>query len=130
MARFPIHGLGMAALLALALAASGCDWMDKKDAPGAKTEAELRAEREERIRQACASAATYDRLKELAFDEAARIRRQEPRALDALAAASVVRMEEPVVKSRDEELTSPSAPADSSSSSRPAPKMRSTGSGG
>ena len=81
-----------------------CDWMNKKEAPGAKSEAEQRAERDQRIRRACSSSATYDRLKELAFDEAARIRNQDPRELDALAAASVVRMEEPVPKSRDEDL--------------------------
>ncbi|HET9427069.1 MAG TPA: hypothetical protein VFO69_01785 [Allosphingosinicella sp.] len=78
--------------------------MNKKDPPGQKSAAELRAEQTERIRRACASEATYDRLKELAFDEAARIRRQDPRALDALAEAAVVRMEQPVAKSRDEEL--------------------------
>jgi len=81
-----------------------CDWMQKPDPPGAKSEAELRAERDQRIRRACSSAATYDRLKELAFDEAARIRGRDPRELDALAAASVVRMEDPVPKSRDETL--------------------------
>jgi hypothetical protein len=82
----------------------GCDWMQKKDPPGQKSAAELKAEQEARIRRACASEATYDRLKELAFDEAARIRGQDPRALDALAEAAVVRMEEPVAKSRDEDL--------------------------
>jgi alkylhydroperoxidase/carboxymuconolactone decarboxylase family protein YurZ len=81
-----------------------CDWMKKKDAPGEKTESELRAEREQRVRRACSSTSTYDRLKELAFDEAARIRGQDPRELDALAAASVVRMEAPVPKSRDDNL--------------------------
>lgn len=81
-----------------------CDWMNKKEAPGAKGEAELRAERDQRIRRACSSTATYDRLKELAFDEAARIRNQDPRELDALSAASVVRMEDPVPKSRNEDL--------------------------
>jgi uncharacterized protein YecT (DUF1311 family) len=89
-----------AALLSL----PACDWMKKPDTPGAKTEKELLAERSERIRKACASDATYDRLKELVFDEAARIRNSDPRNLDPLAAASVVRMEKPVVKSRDEDL--------------------------
>lgn len=89
-----------AALLLL----GACDWMQKRDAPGAKSESEQRAERDQRIRRACSSTATYDRLKELAFDEAARIRGRDPRELDALAAASVVRMEEPVPKSRDETL--------------------------
>jgi hypothetical protein len=88
----------------LLLGSAGCDWMNKKDGPGVKGEAELRAERDQRLRRACASSSTYDRLKELAFDEAARIRNQDPRELDALAAASVVRMENPVPKSRDENL--------------------------
>ncbi|MFN3946168.1 MAG: lysozyme inhibitor LprI family protein [Allosphingosinicella sp.] len=94
-----------AAMLAAAgTMVAGCDWMNKKDPPGAKSEKELAAERDARLRRACASEATYDRLKELAFDQAARIRNQDPRDLDALATASVVRMEKPVVKSRDEAL--------------------------
>lgn len=82
----------------------GCDWMKKKDPPAQKSKAELAGEQRERIRKACASEATYDRLKELVFDEAARIRNSDPRNLDPLAAAAVVRMESPVVKSRDDEL--------------------------
>lgn len=82
----------------------GCDWMKKKEAPAQKTKAELASEQRDRIRKACASDATYDRLKELVFDEAARIRNSDPRNLDPLAAAAVVRMEQPVVKSRDDEL--------------------------
>ncbi|MET1111082.1 MAG: hypothetical protein ABWX67_06095 [Allosphingosinicella sp.] len=82
----------------------GCDWMKKKDPPAQKSKTELASEQRERIRKACASEATYDRLKELVFDEAARIRNSDPRNLDPLAAASVVRMEDPVVKSRDDEL--------------------------
>lgn len=92
-----------AAACALALL-PGCDWMKKKEAPAAKSEKQLAAERNERIRKACASEGTYDRLKELVFDEAARIRNSDPRNLDPLAAASVVRMEQPLVKSRDEDL--------------------------
>ena len=93
--------------LALAAALTGtasCDWMQKKDAPAAKTEKQLAAERNERIRKACASEATYARLKELVFDEAARIRKTDARNLDSLSAGSVVRMEKPLVKSRDEDL--------------------------
>ncbi|HYG46924.1 MAG TPA: hypothetical protein VD846_03185 [Allosphingosinicella sp.] len=82
----------------------GCDWMKKKDPPAQKSKAELASEQRERIRKACASDATYARLKELVFDEAARIRNSDPRNLDPLAAAAVVRMEEPLVKSRDDEL--------------------------
>jgi len=94
----------LAALAALAAGGGGCDWMKKKDPPGLKTEAQRQAELERRIRRACASEATYDGLKELTFDEATRIRNRDPRELDALATASLVRMEEPVVKSRDERL--------------------------
>ena len=82
----------------------GCGWMKKKDPPDQKSKAELASEQRDRIRKACASQATYDRLKELVFDEAARIRNSDPRNLDPLAASAVVRMEEPVVKSRDDEL--------------------------
>jgi hypothetical protein len=82
----------------------GCDWIKKKDAPEEKSEKQLAAEQQERLRKACASEGTYDRLKELVFDEASRIRRADPRQLDPIAAAAVVRMEEPLVKSRDEAL--------------------------
>ncbi|MET0180232.1 MAG: hypothetical protein ABW194_07100 [Novosphingobium sp.] len=53
---------------------------------------------------ACSSQATYDRLKQVAFDDAIRIRNADPKNLDILATHSVVRMENPVVKSRDETL--------------------------
>lgn len=52
----------------------------------------------------CGSNATYTRLKESAFDEAKRIRERDTEALDALADASVVRMENPLLESRDEAL--------------------------
>lgn len=91
-------------LVAGATLVSACDWMKKKDPPAQKSKAELASEQRERIRKACASDGTYARLKELVFDEAARIRNSDPRNLDPLAAAAVVRMEQPVVKSRDDEL--------------------------
>jgi hypothetical protein len=91
-------------LLAAAGVLGGCDWMKKKDSPPAQSKAELAAAQRERIRKACASDGTYARLKELVFDEAARIRKSDPRNLDPLAAAAVVRMEDPVVKSRDDAL--------------------------
>ncbi|MEA3066324.1 MAG: hypothetical protein QOJ27_2785, partial [Sphingomonadales bacterium] len=98
--------MGTALLLAAAGAAlaGGCGWMKKPNAPQAQSKAELAAAQRERIRKACASDGTYARLKELVFDEAARIRKSDPRNLDPLAAAAVVRMEDPVVKSRDEAL--------------------------
>src|SRR5438874_2044841 len=93
-----------AALLALGLATGGCDWMRPKEAPGKKTPKELAAEQADRIRKTCASEGTYDRLKEVVFDEAARIRNGDPRNLDPIAAGSLVRMEKPLVKSRDDKL--------------------------
>ncbi|HEY0148716.1 MAG TPA: hypothetical protein VGB70_06900 [Allosphingosinicella sp.] len=103
MALYRVPILAAAAAAAL-LSLPGCDWMKKPKPAAEKTEKELAAERSERIRKACASDATYDRLKELVFDEAARIRNSDPRNLDPLAAAAVVRMEKPLVKSRDEDL--------------------------
>jgi uncharacterized protein YecT (DUF1311 family) len=92
------------AMIVLAALSPACDWMKMKEPPNAKGENERRREREAQLRRACASELTYDRLKEYAFDEAQRIRGTEERLLDDIATYSVVRMEEPVVKSRDEEL--------------------------
>jgi hypothetical protein len=96
--------LKIVAAAALLASLPACDWMKTPKPAAEKTEKELLAERNERIRKACASEGTYDRLKELVFDEAARIRNSDPRNLDPLAAAAVVRMEKPLVKSRDEDL--------------------------
>ena len=90
--------------MATALGAAGCDWLDSGKALEAESKGQAAAERTARLRRACASQATYDRLKELAFDEAIRIRGGEAGALELVATASVVRMEQPVVKSRDEAL--------------------------
>jgi uncharacterized protein YecT (DUF1311 family) len=94
----------IAAAVTVLAAIPGCDWMKKPEPKAEKSEKELAAEQSERIRKACASEGTYDRLKELVFDEAARIRNSDPRNLDPLAAAAVVRMEQPLVKSRDDDL--------------------------
>ena len=88
-------------IAAAALVLSGCDWMEKADA---ESLAEARKAGLDQIKRACASKLTYARLKEYVFDEAARIGVSDPRRLDPLAAYSVVRMDNPVVKSRDEEL--------------------------
>ncbi len=96
------------ALLAAGAAASlsACDLLNLKEAPDGKAKEEVAERRDdgqdERQQQACASAATYDRLKELVFDEATRVRNQASPALDQLAEASIVRMERPVVRSRDD----------------------------
>lgn len=86
---------------ALALVLSSCDWMERSDATPRTDAAKARLEQ---VRKACASQLTYARLKEYVFDEAARIRNSDPGGLDSLAAYSVVRMDDPVVKSRDEQL--------------------------
>jgi hypothetical protein len=57
-----------------------------------------------RFKAVCSSEATYDRLKQVAFDEAIRIRNADPVNLDLLSTYSLVRVENPVVKSRDETL--------------------------
>lgn len=57
-----------------------------------------------RLQAACSSPATYDRLKQVAFEEAVRVRNADPVNLDTLATFSTVRMENPVVKSRDKVL--------------------------
>ena len=96
--------LKLSAVAAALLLLPSCDWMQKKDPPGQKSEKQLAEERRDRLRKACASEGTYHRLKELVFDEAVRVGRVDPRSLDLVAAGSTVRMEDPLVKSRDEEL--------------------------
>ncbi|QPQ55855.1 hypothetical protein IC614_04525 [Allosphingosinicella flava] len=68
------------------------------------SKAAVKEQRRDALQQACASPATYNRLKEVLFEEAIRIRNSDPVNLDTFAAHSVVRMENPVVKSRDEDL--------------------------
>lgn len=53
---------------------------------------------------ACASTATYDRLKQIVFDEAIKRRGGDAANLDQLSTYSLVRVENPVVRSRDEVL--------------------------
>jgi len=89
-------GVALAALL-VAGCSGGKEPLDNAQANGAGT-ATASADR------ACASQETYDRLKQLAFDEAARIRGDDAAELDRIADAAVVRMENPVVRERDEEL--------------------------
>lgn len=95
--------LGIAVFVALAAwlglsATSG--WRDRAES----AEEEIADRRTERRNRLCASSATYDRLKELVFDEAVRARAADPANLDTLAASAVVRMENPVVSRGDQEL--------------------------
>lgn len=97
----------MAAWLALAVAAAplgACHRLVPK-VPGADEQgAQQKLAEERRLRQACGSAETYDRLKAVTFDEVGKLRKGPPGALDTLAAGTTLRMEHPVAKSRDEKL--------------------------
>jgi hypothetical protein len=89
-------------ILIAALAATGCKKLETKAVQEAKAE---RSEADEkRVRQACASQASYERLKALAFEKAGEVRAGRTAMLEQLRAATVVRMEDPVVKSRDDAL--------------------------
>lgn len=79
----------------------GCDATPTADKAQAATKARAIAKR---LQESCSSPATYDRLKQIAFDDAIRIRNADPVNLDILARSAFVRMENPVVKSRDETL--------------------------
>ncbi len=94
----------LAALLLLAGIGFGLSTTRAVKSPPAEERAEISAKQEERLQEACASPSTYSRLKEVVFEEAVGIRNSDPANLDRLAASSVVRMENPVVKSRDEDL--------------------------
>ncbi|WP_375402596.1 lysozyme inhibitor LprI family protein [uncultured Sphingomonas sp.] len=87
-----------------AVLVAGCGSVEPK-VPGAAERATKAQQADaRRLKRACGSAETYDRLKAVAFEDAARVRKAGSPSLDRLAAGSVVRMERPVVKSRDEAL--------------------------
>lgn len=92
------------ALLLVIAAAFGLALSNRyaSDEPSA---AEIAEEREvEASRDACASDATFRALKDIAFQRAAEIEKADPRNFDLLAASAVARMENPVVRSREETL--------------------------
>lgn len=89
-------------LMMVALATGACGLEPKGSVEQAR-EARERA-LAERLKRACSSQSTYDRLKQVAFDEAIRIRNADPVNLDTLSTHALVRVENPVVKSRDETL--------------------------
>jgi hypothetical protein len=96
--------LAVAAVAIIIAAAFGYSTSRGVKSKQTSAKAELTEKQENRLRQACATSGTYDRLKEVVFEEAIRIRNSDPANLDTLATHSVVRMENPVVKSRDEDL--------------------------
>jgi hypothetical protein len=96
--------LAKAGWLVPLLLVAACDVTPKNDLDLSAREAAKDRARAKQLQAACSSPATYDRLKQVAFDEAIRIRNADPANLDILSTHSVVRMERPIVKSRDEEL--------------------------
>jgi hypothetical protein len=94
----------LAGLLVVAVAAFGWSLTRGYDQKKEEVRPKVAEKGEDEAKQACASAATYARLKEVAFEEAVRLGAGDPANLDTLAAHSVVRMEEPVVLNRDESL--------------------------
>ena len=52
----------------------------------------------------CASQATYDRIKDELFRQAAQVRKSDQAAFDRISAYASVRMQRPLLRSRDEEL--------------------------
>ena len=96
--------IALAALLVLVSAVFGFSLTRDREPAGPKGKAEVAEAQDEALEAACASSGTYDRLKQVVFEEAVRIRNADPANLDTLATNSVVRMENPVVKSHDEKL--------------------------
>ena len=102
--------LAVAALVVVVLAAFGLatnsnrgitrnpDKVDTAEAGEAPTQ----SLDERQLQQLCASSATAARLKQVAFEEAFRVRNADPTNLDRLAASSVVRMENPEVRNFDD----------------------------
>ena len=94
----------IAGLSGLLLSTTACDLLGGKKTCEAETKTASAEGVSEADKRLCASNATYRRLKESTFDEAKRVREQDTERLDALAEASVVRMERPLLESRDEAL--------------------------
>lgn len=95
-------GLVTFGLAALALA--GCGKIEVRGQDDATLNAAEKRAVTQRLKRACASSITYDRLKDLVFDHAAKARGAGSTMFDRVAAASSVRMDAPVAKSRDDKL--------------------------
>lgn len=93
--------LAVSALVVVVSAAFGLSFTGGEEEPASASKAELASFVGEADQKACASAATYGRLKKVLFEDALKVRSTDPENLSTLATHSVVRMENPVVKSRD-----------------------------
>src|SRR5690349_7375552 len=78
---------------------ASCDWMQVRD-HHEEVHKRFAAAHAKRDQRACASNRTYDRLKDVAFNRAIVIRNTNTANLDKLATYSLIRMENPRVKSR------------------------------
>lgn len=87
----------------LLLGATGCDLLGSGKKKG-ETKVVTTTKTTSPQSKPCAANATYEHLKQNAFDEAKRIRERDTQNLDALADASVIRMENPLLESRDDAL--------------------------
>lgn len=97
---FPLAGA-----LALALSVSACSGGGGDTGGNVLEEAPTKeAAPRSAVAKACAAGETYVRLKALVFDRAGQVPGADAASLDALEAASVVRMENPVIRSVDEPL--------------------------
>jgi hypothetical protein len=91
-------------LMALAcMATAACGLTEPKNSVDEQKAARQRVAAQ-RLKATCASDATNDRLKQVAFDEAIRIRNADPQNLDLLSTHALMRVENPIVKSRDDTL--------------------------
>lgn len=96
--------VGVLVLFCAAFTVAGCKDL-QPNVPGSENmTADAERANAQRLKRACGSTATYDRLKSLAFEQAVDIRKGNSAVLDALATNSILRMESPVAKSRDETL--------------------------
>lgn len=96
--------IGLGALLVVIAAFFGLSLLGRDDA-GERQAAKIREDRQKAIENACASQQTYQGLKKLVFDQAARLRTGDNRTnFDILAQTAFVRMENPVVEERDDSL--------------------------
>ena len=86
------------------LALVACAPAVPKEAEKKERTAAAERARQAAIKRTCGSQDSFERLKALAFEDAARVRRAESPVLGRLASTSVIRMERPVAVSRDEAL--------------------------
>jgi hypothetical protein len=102
MARY--SNLEMALVVALLWGVSGCDRGQNDQAFDPGTTVEIVENSTAELQNACASTLAYERLKALLFNQAVRVGNADPVNMGTLARHSVVRMESPALRSRDDSL--------------------------